>query len=392
MRIAFITFEYPPLIGGGAGTYAVNVTRELAKLGHEVTVFTPQIESIESDDDNEKLKVCRIALNDNLPFRALQFWLKLPWAIKNMESSNKFDIIHFNGLSYWFVKNELSEAPNVVTIHHLVTDTIKCNNLSWISRIKDISGENSFLMPFLEKRCIKCADKIISVSKFTKKQIVDTYGISPEKIDVIYNGIELNEQTFTEEEFEESRKQFNLPQKPVILFVGRVDDHRKGLDVLLKSFKIVLEKIDCILLVVGKGNQNEARILATSMGILDDVFFTGFVDEITLKKCYQLCDVYVVPSRLEGFGLTILEAMAAGKPVVATNVGAIPEIITDKENGILVEPNDIDGISNAVCTILQNEMPLQNYEKENIHFIKDIFNWEKNAKETEQTYMQLSGV
>lgn len=391
MRIAFITFEYPPFIIGGAGTYAINVTRELVKLGHEVTVFTPQIESIESVNDDEKLKVCRIVLNDNLPFRAVQFWLKLPEAIKEIESSNKFDIIHFNGLSYWFVKNKLAEAPNVVTIHHLVTDAIKCNNMSLISRIKDISGENNFLMPRIEKKCVKCADKIVSVSKFTKKQIVDTYGISPEKIDVIYNGIELNEQTFTEKELEESRKQFGIPQKPVILFVGRIDDHRKGLDVLLKSFKIVLEKIDCILLVVGKGDQTEARTLATSMEFLDNVFFTGFVDDITLKKCYQLCDVYAIPSRLEGFGLTVLEAMVAGKPVVATNVGAISELIKNKENGILVESQDIDCMSDAICMFLQTGAPPRNYEENGVYFMKDIFNWEKNAKEIEHIYMQLSG-
>ena len=392
MRIAFVTFEYPPFIIGGSGIYAINVTRELAELGHEVTVFTPEIESIESVDNTENLKVCRIALNDNLPFKAFQFWLKLPKAIMKTELSNKFDIIHFNGLSYWFMKNKLSKASNIVTIHHLVTDAIKSNNLSLISRIWDISGENSFFMPFIEKRCIKCADKIISVSKFTKKQIVETYRISPDKVDVIYNGIELKEQIFTEEELEELKKQFRMPQKPVILFVGRVDDHRKGLDILLKSFRNVIEKTDGVLLVVGKGDQIKARTLAKSLETLDNVFFTGFVDESTLKKCYAICDVYVVPSRLEGFGLTILEAIAAGKPVVATNVGAIPEIITDKENGILVEPNDIDNTSHAILMSLQNGMPAKNYVKDNIHIIKDKFSWEKNAKETEQIYIQLSGV
>lgn len=386
MRIAFITFEYPPFINGGAGTYAINVTRELGKLGHEVTVFTPQIDSIEYVIDN--LKVCRIALSDNLPFRALQFWLKLPKTIMNIESSNKFDIIHFNGLSYWFLKNELSEAPNVVTIHHLVTDTIKCNNLSFISRIKDISGENSSLMPFLEERCIKCADKIISVSKFTKKQIVETYNINSKKINVIYNGIELKEQKFTEEELEESKKQFNIPQKPIILFVGRVDDYRKGLDLLLGSFKNVLGQTDSILLIVGKGDQTKAKTLAISLGIQDDVFFTGFVNEITLRKLYAICNVYVVPSRLEGFGLTALEAMAAGKPVVATNVGAIPEIV---KSGELVELNDINGLSNAVCNLLQNKKLAEDIGTRNAKYVKEHFSWEKAAKETEQIYMQLSG-
>ena len=391
MRIAFITFEYPPLIGGGAGIYAINVTRELAELGHEVTVFTPRIDSIESVNDNEKLKVCRIALNDNLPFRALQFWLKLPKTIKEIESSNKFDVIHFNGLSYWFAKNKLSEAPNVVTIHHLVTDTIKCNNLSWISRIKDISGENSFLMPFLEKRCVKCADKIVSVSKFTKKQIVDTYGINPEKVDVIYNGIELNEQTFTEKEIEESRKQFGIPQKPVILFVGRVDDHRKGLDVLLKSFKIVLEKIDCILLVVGKGDQTEARALATSMGFLDNIFFTGFVDDITLKKCYQLCDIHVIPSRLEGFGLTVLEAMVAGKPIVATNVGAIPELIKHGINGLLVESNDSSQLAKSLNYLVQNGYVHKKKTHMETKNICNLFSWHKTATLIDEIYQNGGG-
>lgn len=392
MRIAFVTFEYPPFILGGAGTYATNITRELAKLGNEVFVFTPLLGTNDCDKEISNLKIIRISLDEKIPFKALQFWLKLPEAIMKIESSNKFDVIHFNGLSYWFLKNKLSEAPNVITIHHLVTDAIKCNNLSRISRIKGISGENSFLMPFIEKRCVKCADKIISVSKFTKKQIVETYDINPEKINVIYNGIELKEQTFTEEKLEELKKQFSIPQKPVILFVGRVDDHRKGLDLLLRSFKNVLEKIDGILLVVGKGDQTEARTFAISLGIQDNVFFTGFADESTLKKCYTLCDVYVVPSRLEGFGLTILDAMAAGKPIVATKVGAIPEILRDKENGILVYLNDIEGMSNAICTFLQDRTLAKNIGERNTSYVKENFSWEKNAKETEQIYMQLSEV
>lgn len=386
MRIAFITFEYPPTIVGGAGTYAINVTRELAKLGHEVTVFTPHIETDKSLKNDDNLKIHRIALNNNLPFKALQFWLKLPETILEFELNNKFDVIHFNGLSYWFVKNKLSEAPNIVTIHHLVIDAIKCNNLSRISRIKDVSGENSYLMPFLEKRCVKCADKIISVSEFTKKQIVETYGINPENNDVIYNGIELKEQIFDEAEFEELKTQFSIPQKPVILFVGRVDDHRKGLDILLKSFNNVLKNIDSILLVVGKGNQTEARTLATSLGIQDKVFFTGFVDDTTLKKCYAICDVYVIPSRLEGFGLTILEAMAAEKPVVATNVGGIPELVKQHRNGILVKPKNPEQLAEAIISILLNKEKSEVIQINNYNDARDIFTWQKTAELTEKVY------
>ena len=166
MRIAFITFEYPPFIIGGAGIYAANITHEFGKLGHQVIVFTPEINGSE-EKCNSNVEIRRIKINKRFPFKALQFWLRLPNVIREAENDNKFDVIHFNGISYGFLKTRISRAPQVVTIHHLVRDAIQSNNLSLISRIRDISGENSLFIPFIEKRCIKCADRIIAVSNFT---------------------------------------------------------------------------------------------------------------------------------------------------------------------------------------------------------------------------------
>jgi len=392
MRIAFITFEYPPFIIGGAGICATNITREIAKLGNQVIVFTPKINNLEEKCNINNLEIRRIKVNKRLPFRALQFWLCLPKAIKEAETGDRFDIIHFNGISYWFLKKRISKAPHVLTVHHLVKDAIRVNNPSLISRIRDIGGENGFFVPYVEKRCIKYADKFIADSNFTKRRIIETYKVPSDKIEVVYNGIDLNGYTFTKEELKETKKQFNLTEKPIILFVGRVDDPRKGLDLLLKASKKVLKKFDAKLLVVGKEDQSKARRLTNSLGISKNVVFTGFLDEVTLKKCYVLCDIYVCPSRLEGFGLTILEAMAAGKPIVATNVGAIPEIITNGENGILVAVNDLDEMSNAICTFLQDKMLVENIGKRTANYVKERFSWKKSAKEIERLYMQLEGV
>lgn len=390
MRIAFISFEFPPFIVGGAGVYARNMSIELAKLGHQVFVFTPQIDNLENDKYIfSNIKIRRISINRALPFKALQFWLHLPSAIKEEENENKFDIIHFNAFSYWFLKTRLSKASHVITVHHLVTDALKNNNPSLTSRFRDMSGETSLFIPFIEKRCIGCADKIITISNFTKKQIIKTYRISPNKIEVIYNGIDMNGYSFNKAELEETKKLFNIPQKPIILFVGRVDDQRKGLDMLMRSFKIVLEKINSILLIVGKGDQTKARTLAITLGIQDNVFFTGFVDEITLKKCYALCDVYAVPSRLEGFGLTILEAMAAGKPVVATNVGAIPEIIKNGENATLVQLDDIFDFANSLYSYINNGSLAESITDKNKIYIQNTYNWGMNALATQRIYMAL---
>ena len=387
MRIAFITFEYPPSIIGGAGVYALNVTRELANLGHEVVVFTPDAFDNVADevDSIDNLKFNKIKLHEMLPFRALQFWLRLPKEVKKADSKKKFDIIHFNGISYWFLKKKILNIPHIMTVHHLVKSAIKSNDLGMVSRIKNMSGENNIYITSIEKRCIKSADKLIAVSDFTKNETLSTYNINPEKIEVIHNGINLDGYNFSNEEVEDSKKQLNISNKKILLFVGRINDPRKGLKFILNSLVNVVKNHDVVLLIVGKGDQSEIRYLAESLGISKNVVFTGFVDEIQLKKYYALCDIYVCPSKLEGFGLTLVEAMAAGKPIVATNVGAIPEIICSKNNGFLVETDDIIAMSNAIHTLLSDENLLNCIGLRNKQYVKK-FDWKNHARKTIEIY------
>lgn len=385
MRIAFITFEYPPFIIGGAGIYALNITRELANLGHYVVVFTPDISKSVSELDLNNIKIQKVLINKKLPFKAFHFWLRLPNEIKKFEENNCFDIIHFNGISFWFLKKRLSKAKHIVTVHHLVKDSIKNNNLSFISRIKDISGENSFFMPFLEKKCIESPDKLIAVSNFTKKQIIESYDIDPKLIEVIYNGIDSHSCSFTKEELVGFKKKLNFDQ-PILLFVGRVDDPRKDLNFLIQAVKKVSDIINVTLVVVGKGNQTEAKKLIDSLGLSNNVVFTGFVNDNYLQKCYSVCDIYVCPSKLEGFGLTLVEAMIAGKPIIATNVGAIPEIIKNGINGILVKSGDIDEMCMAICTLLKNKKMANDIGKKNAECISVKYSWNKNARKLLELY------
>jgi len=391
MRIAFITLEYPPSIIGGAGVYARNITQELARLGHHIVVFTPQFyKSKREEYNNNNLEIYETKINHGLPFKALQFWSRLPNTIKNFEKEyGLFDIVHFNGISYDFLKKKLSKAPHIATIHHLAKDTIKYNNPSLIARIRDISGETGLFIPFIEKRCIKSVDKIVAVSDFTKKQIIKTYKVLSSKIETVYNGTSLYRCNFTKGELEETKRQFELPIKPIILFVGRIGTPRKNLDLLLKAFKEVLEKTDAILLVVGKGDQTEAKKLAESLGIIKNVIFAGFVDDTTLKKLYVLCDIYVCPSILEGFGLTILEAMACGKTVVASNTAAIPEVVGDA--GILVEPKNPDALAEAIIDLLNNENKRKKLEKQALKRAHEKFTWSASADELLKVYENLRG-
>ncbi|MHA1221745.1 MAG: glycosyltransferase family 4 protein [Candidatus Heimdallarchaeaceae archaeon] len=392
MNIAFVTFEYPPFIIGGAGVYAEYLTKELAKLEHQVILFTPQSNKENCRTLNLKLKNLRIInvkIIDKLPFKALQFWIQLPRYIKKINKERKIDLIHINSISYWFLKKKLAKVPHIITVHHLVRDAIKNNNLNITSRIKDFSGENNFVIPFIEKRSIKFTDKIIAVSNFTKEQIIKTYNISANKIKVIYNGIFWDKyDKITEEDVKKLKQRFNIPKTPILLFVGRVDDPRKGLDLLLKSFKNILRNIDATLLIVGKEHDGRAKKLAESLNISQNVIFTGFVDVRTLKMCYKLCDVYVCPSRLEGFGLPILEAMALEKPIIATRTGAIPEIV---KRGILVDVDDISGLTKSIYHVIQNKEFAKRLGKINADYAIKTYSWEKAAKATEQVYKELIG-
>jgi glycosyltransferase involved in cell wall biosynthesis len=357
MRIAFITFEYPPFIIGGAGVYALNITRELAKLGHQVVVFVPDILGVKYETTLANIEFKKIKINEKIPFKALSYWIYLPQEIKRQEINQKFDIIHFNGISYWFLKKKISAAHQVITIHHLVKDVTKSNNETILYRIRNFSEESNFFIECIERRCINSVDRIISVSEFTKNQIVNTYKIDPSKVFTIYNGFDLENFNCSKESLNSGLKEkleTCIGKTQSILFVGRVNDPRKGLSILLKAFKIVLEHIDARLIIVGKGDQTEARSLADSLNIFENLIFTGFVEENELKYYYSLCDIYVCPSTMEGFGLTLLEAMAAEKPIIATNVGAIPEILEDY--GLLVNSgNEIELATAIVKTLLENK-------------------------------------
>jgi glycosyltransferase involved in cell wall biosynthesis len=387
MRVAFITDEFPPQVEGGAGVVAYHLAKRLRELNHEPIVITPgRCNRGECDYDLSSIKIVNVKISKWLPFPSFQFWIKLPMVVRNLEKEEKFDIIHFNGLSYCFLPKRLTLAPQVLTIHHLVTDTIKANKLNIISRIKNIALESSIIMPFIEKGGIYCADKIIAVSESTKNRIIQKYQIDNKKISVIHNGIDIingayNKNMVLKEEIVSN----NLPK---ILFVGRVDDPRKNLITLVESFSLVLQSLDATLWIVGKGDAAKAKELLSSLGISSKAVFFGSVDNHKLQLLYKLCDIYVSPSKLEGFGLSILEAMAARKPVITSRVGVLTELFSDEEE-LFIDPDNIDQLADAIIRYIKDDSFRTMMGNRNFEIIKDKFNWAKTAKETERVYKEL---
>ncbi len=388
MKVAFITFQYPPFVQGGAGTYAYNLTKELARLGHEVHVITPRVAGCDKESVEDGLFIHRLNFQ-NKPFLvALSFWFSLWKEFPSLERQTRgFDIIHENGSSAFSLSPKAVFRSRVITIHHLARTNLKIAKYSVLTRVRNLRGEVG-ISPFTQSLCIRRADQIIAVSQFTKQDIMDVFNIPESKIEVVYHGVYPDDYVFPEEAKAKLRSTLGIKSQPMILFVGKLA-LRKGVDILLRALPQVLKEVEVKLVLAGSGNQRDYQYLAQTLGISDKLRFLGRVSDDTLRLLYSSCDLFVLPSRLEGLGIVILEAMAAGKPIVSTNVGGIPELIESGQNGILVEADNEVELAGAIVKMLSDNSLARAMGENSMKKVRERFSWEVAAQKTERVYNEL---
>lgn len=395
LKVCFVSMQYPPNTLGGAGVYAHCLCNELAKRGHEMHVITYATNKAHSQDKAHSVHVHRITVTDKPILKTVSYWLKLRKHYKKLQKEIGFDLLHANVTSDLSLTENLVKTPRIVTIHHLAKTTFSLSN--------HLSGfkEETSLTTWLEKKLIdfdkivmQRAHKIIAVSHFTKASITSTYHVPSSKTHVIYNGIYPWQYHCNETEIAETKKTYAIKNQPAILYVGRLEQ-RKGLVFLLQAFALLSKRTDCKLIITGDGDKASYKKIAESIGIKDRAIFTGYLDEVSLKRLYAACTVFVLPSLLEGFGLTLLEAMASAKPVVATNMGGIPEIIKNDIHGKLVEPKNPEQLCEALKFYIENPENAKKTGEQNRKYVTETFSWTKTAAETELLYkslMQPNGV
>ena len=331
-----------------------------------------------------------LAFQNRMLLKAPTFWFKVARIIKRIESTTgKFDIIHGNLMGdFLLTKSMTKKTPRIITVHHLACEALETANPSLMERMIGLGTELG-ITPLLEPIWIDRADRIIAVSGYSKSTVINRLGILDEKIEVIYNGWIPKKFGFSRDDLQEIMKRYRIPpNKPIILFVGRIGDKRKGLYYLLKALEVIRLKIDCALIVVGSGDKNQYQNIIQNKSA-ENIVFTGYVNDIDLCKIFSLCTVYACPSLLEGFGLTLLDAMSAGKPIVATKTGAIPEIVKDGINGSLVEPGDIFSLANTLIRYLVDENLCKEIGLVNINEVYGRFSWRKSAIATEMLYQDV---
>jgi phosphatidylinositol alpha-mannosyltransferase len=317
---------------GGVPEHINHLRTEFTRLGHEVIVIAPRSSKGGIEVGNGIYGIGRtVGIPGNGSRVRLTFDVTLYAAVKELMRRERFDVVHLHEpltpvLPYMVLLN--SRSTNVATFH-----AFRPNNL-WYTAFKPYM---QFVLGRLDRR--------IAVS-YPALDFVTQYFEGP--YDVIPNGIDL-------QHFGETIEPFPWAHDgtPRILFVGRFEEQRKGFKYLLRAMPLVRQQFpDARLVVVGTGRPEKFEDQMARYGVWG-VDFVGYATQQDKPRYYASCDIFCAPSiARESFGIVLLEAMASGKPVVASNIPGYASVLTNGQEGLLVTPRDPQALALALVRVL----------------------------------------
>lgn len=332
MKIAMVG-QFPPHVGG-VGVHIHTLSKKLVDEGHEVYVITYPHKDIKDIDGIHVIGTKGL----NIPgVRGLMFKKNAKKALENLLEEEDIDIIHGH---YLFPAGAAA---------------VEVGNAHGIKTYVTAHGSDMFelyktqpLMRSTIRNVLKGADRVLAVSNALRHEIIAT-GVEGivSKTKISWNSVDVDK--FSNKENDSFKKEYNLFDKPIVLFVGNLIK-RKNVDSLLEAKKIAYS--DYYLVIVGDGPLYKKLTKKVEEENIRDVIFTGARNDV--ENIIPSCDVLVLPSFSESFGLVLIEALACGKPVIGSNVGGITEIINENV-GLLVNPNKISSIARAIDNLINDD-------------------------------------
>jgi glycosyltransferase involved in cell wall biosynthesis len=310
--------------------------------------------------------------------RGLRWWvapLVVPSAIGRVYRRAAFDLLRVHSLRYigpsalWARRHYRLDVPIVAHHHHL---------------------DPSPLNPIIEKRVIDGVDHVIVGSQFARRQLGAELGARVDHVSVIPYGVDAR--FAPRPPRADLRHRYGLGDGTVVLYFGGLKP-RKNLPLLLETWAAVVGgRPSARLLVAGGGPMLHAlRAQAASLGVADSVRFTGYVVEEEKPAHFNLADLFVFPSAMEGFGLTVAEAMASGLPLVVSDRGSIPELVVDGEGGFVCDPAMPAAFAEALRRLLDDTALRTKFAGANVERAERLFRWEVCVARTRQVYEDAVG-
>ena len=373
MKIAIIRSSLHK--GSGQAVHIQELSRQLIKLGNEGRIFSRRIENPVLSTIGTELKFPL----DNVPFLR-----HAGFACKCLAAITDYDVVHTQYQSEIIAGNWLhkfKKLPHVFTYHGFAPVRMWRNPFQKLKMI-----DHRIEAYFLIRREL---DRIIVVSHFLKRELINWYHLNPDLIRVIHNGVDIYRFN-PNVKGGRVREAYSVGDAPLVTFIGRLAPY-KGPQFLLEAIPQVLQEVpDTRFMFVGQARFDVPRVsyILQNQKIRKAVVFTGYVDDELLPEFYASCDVFCYPSLFEGFGLTPAEAQAAGKPVVAFKTCALPEVVQDGVTGLLVPPRDSSSLAKAIVRLLRDTELRKRMGTQAGIDAKRKFSWENAARNTIAVYKE----
>lgn len=392
MRVLFVSNRFPPDFVGGYEISAWNVATQLLKRGHEVHVLTKKAVFLNDKDP----RIYRVLNFERTSYR--RRYSPIHQRLKDIAFGTFFNLNNFL-VAHRFIRNL---KPDIIDIWNLNGISLSPLIAALRFRLPLVIHTNDHTFAAHAGRCLclpvirkhipnvifysllkRASFRIIAISNYIRNILIER-GFSGTNVAVINSGVDIS-----------MFRPMNIGSGPrfTILYVGRLHPD-KGIHILLRAFaSCVKNHKDAELTIVGAGSSDyqwTLSCLASSLNISRAVRFLGKINHEELYEIYNSADVFVYPSTWsEPFGRAILEAMACGVPVIASNVGGISEIIVNGKNGVLVNPNDVHALASALMEIRGRANLAASIAKDGLRTINEKFLWNKIVDQLLQEYESL---
>lgn len=387
MRLAMLGWEFPPFISGGLGVHCYELTRRLAERGHHIDFFMP-VSGKSLASPHPSIRLIEVSPTVLKPY----FSFTKKGKLANYGEGLLKAVEVYNTLAAKMVAEEHAKSPYALVHAH---DWLTSPGASWAARRAGLPYVQTFhssefdrtstpwdAIVRIERQAVADADLIIAVSNRTRDQLVSHLGAPFGKIRVVYNGVDA------------ARYASNGPKpvlsvqtngKSIVLFLGRLTEQKGPVQFLHAAKKVLEKRQDVIFFVAGTGELLPLLIsLSLELGLSEHVRFLGFLPDDDQRRIYSAADVYVMPSTSEPFGITALEAMASGTPIIISRTSGVGEVV---KSALKVDFWDIQGMAQKIISVLAYP-PLRNSMVRMAPDDLKKLTWEKCAQETEGVYSE----
>ena len=403
MKIGLLSYRSHPY-SGGQGIYVKHLSKALSDIGHDVSVLSGppypeldnsveliEIPSLGLFETEDRMKAFSLDLLLN-PLNLYE-WLTVmsggfpePYTygkrvLKYLKENNRdFDIILDNQSLCDSLLEIQKIYPLAVTIHHPITKDLKLeieNASNWKEKLSSLRWHNFLPM---QKKVAPKLNKIICVSRPSKKDIVEEFLVDPEKIEVILNGIDIRK-------FIPNPSTFFIENK--IITTASADIPLKGLKYLILALPNIIKVFPkTSLTVIGRSpSDSKLRKLITDLSLEDKIAFRSGITEEEIVNLYHSSEIAVIPSLYEGFGFGAGEAMACGIPLISTHSGGLEEVVGDSAVKIL--PASTEEIESAVIKLFSSPDRKTELSKMGRERMEKMFDWHIAAKSYENAFKEV---